>query len=669
MRNKLNNSKFQAIARAMTRNYGVKVVFGGFTPKTDGQTIYLPANADSLPEHDQDSLHGWLDHECCHVEQEVIAKRDGTTSTMKLMGGAAKKRGPKYQLMLNVFEDIRIENDKAAEFPGVSENLRLVNERSIARYVKGSTGDFWQDIAGAIIATGRRLDTSWISGGVKVIIDLIADELSETDSMSSVDDAWSLAQRTVDKIAELAEAAAEEADKREEEEEAEDGDDSEDGEGSCDDGDIETDEKRESGSESDDDGDDDAEDSDDENGSESTESGDDGEDEESDESGEGEGDESEGEPSESTDLGDKEGEGDAKGKPADVSDLSDDELEEALKELENVSDEPEVTDFINNTKEDLEEAATEEAETAGDRSIAPLSISQRDGFTKTPKGDIEMFEAAREEVTSQIGTLKRKLALYLQAQKQVHFAGDKEDGLLDEGALYSIKSGNRRVFAQQTTAVTNNTAVTLLVDNSGSMALAAGSGKDRSWYARCTAVALSETLDHIGVPFEVLGFDNESPACGLRSCRSWLKGNPGCTRWSAFRISPIKLFTDSYRKARERFSAIQPGHQNGDGDAVMFAAKRLARRKEARKLLIVISDGTPCGALDYRVGDADLRRVIKEVTSSGIEVIGIGAADDAVKEFYNHETGARHIVINDLTKLARTVFNVLRANLSGRRAA
>lgn len=683
MRNNLNQSRFQGIARAMTRNYGVNVIFGGTCPKTDGRTIYLPANADELPGHAQDSLEGWLDHENCHVEEEIKAKENGTTSPMALMGGPARARGAAAQLLLNVYEDIRIEDAKAATHPGVAENLRTVNERSIKRYLKGTTGDVWQDIAGAIIATGRGLDTSWIKGGTKVIIDLIQDELSETGSMTSPDDAFDLAVRTLDKIESLVPEAQDEQDKREEGEgEGEDGE-GEDGEGEDSDDTEGADEPDEDSEGEDGEGGAQGEDETAEDDTESAEgNGDgdeDGETDEGDSDGEvdakqnGEGEDTEDGEDQADDTDD--GDGDGEGKARSVEDLTDDELEdlqEALAEADGT--EPANTDFVNYSKEDISIKAVEDA-SANNRCIAPVEIAKGDGFVPVPEvsdDGIKDYQKAKADVNDQIGTLKRKLNTVLRARQQVHFVGDKDDGQLDQAALYTIKTGERRVFAQRTTAIKINTTVQLLIDLSGSM----GHGgdklikcgkpakrKNRAWYAKRTAVAFAETLDSIGVPFEVLGFHSDFQ----RHTRDNLPA--GCNRWGSFHITPFKLFNERLRQVRGRFKAITGRGCNGDGDAVMFAAKRLAQRPEDRKLLIVISDGQPSGPADNDVLQADLKRVITEVTNSGIEVYGIGANNHAVSEYYNERHGASYIVINDLSKLATSVFKLIRSKLLKRAAA
>jgi cobalamin biosynthesis protein CobT len=299
-------------------------------------------------------------------------------------------------------------------------------------------------------------------------------------------------------------------------------------------------------------------------------------------------------------------------------------------------------------------------------------VAAQDGFVEPVEYGLKGFMEAKDDVNSQIGTLRRKLTTALQVRTQVHFQGDKEDGELDQDSLYTLKQRNPRVFAQQTQAVKTDTAITLLVDLSGSMGHSETkkcidgsrrSHQTRAWYAMRTAVALAETLNSLGVPFEVLGFHNGWDMPGSAELRArWVEVN-GATRWAPFHITPFKRFDEAYRRCRCRFSNFDGRGNNGDGDAVMFAAKRLAQRPEKRKMLIVISDGQPAGPAEKAVLQADLNRVIKEVTTSGIEVYGIGANTTSVEDYYNKHNGASHVVIDDLDKLAVCVFKLIRARL------
>jgi cobaltochelatase CobT len=330
---------------------------------------------------------------------------------------------------------------------------------------------------------------------------------------------------------------------------------------------------------------------------------------------------------------------------------------------------------MNEIKREIASASAEDA-AANQRVIPSPEVMERDGMESAPEGDMDDYDAAKADVNDQIGTLKRKLSTVLRARQQTYFQGDKDDGSIDPGALYGLKTGERRVFAQQTIAESANTAITLLVDLSGSMASPEKKGgHSRSYYAKRTAIALAETLDAVGVSFEVLGFHNDASEDGDyykhgTTFDRWSAQNGGATRFGPFRIRPFKLFTDRLRRVRDRFSTIDDvGGHNGDGDALMFAAKRLATRPELRKMLIVISDGLPEGPAPSALLRKQLHEVIREITDAGIETYGIGAGYAGVREYYCAANGAQSVVINDLTKLAVSVFKLIRSHLLTRKSA
>ena len=81
-------------------------------------------------------------------------------------------------------------------------------------------------------------------------------------------------------------------------------------------------------------------------------------------------------------------------------------------------------------------------------------------------------------------------------------------------------------------------------------------------------------------------------------------------------------------KALYRLADIQARAQNRDADAVRYCCERLLSRPEKRKLLIVISDGTPL-ALDYGGAEADreLALTVAEYRRRGVAVFAASIGD------------------------------------------
>ena len=56
--------------RMLSRKYGINVICRGHDCCTDGNTIYLPALPDEIPDKLFKAIRGYIDHECSHVIAE-----------------------------------------------------------------------------------------------------------------------------------------------------------------------------------------------------------------------------------------------------------------------------------------------------------------------------------------------------------------------------------------------------------------------------------------------------------------------------------------------------------------------------------------------------------------------------------------------------------------------
>ena len=99
--------------------------------------------------------------------------------------------------------------------------------------------------------------------------------------------------------------------------------------------------------------------------------------------------------------------------------------------------------------------------------------------------------------------------------------------------------------------------------------------------------------------------------------------------------------------------------ENIDGEALKWAYNKMSRRKEERKILMVISDGAPVddSTLSTNTSDyleANLKTVVKWIENkSGIELLAIGIGHD-VTRYYNQA-----IKITDVQDLGDVMINQL----------
>jgi len=109
------------------------------------------------------------------------------------------------------------------------------------------------------------------------------------------------------------------------------------------------------------------------------------------------------------------------------------------------------------------------------------------------------------------------------------------------------------------------------------------------------------------------------------------------------------------KKAIVAASSQIPLCNNTDGESIMVCAKRLGGQPQARKIMIVLSDGEPYGGPGNRIGLMHhLKKVVKELPTQGIEVFGIGILHPAVREYY-----PKHEIIMKLEELPTKVIKTM----------
>lgn len=172
-----------------------------------------------------------------------------------------------------------------------------------------------------------------------------------------------------------------------------------------------------------------------------------------------------------------------------------------------------------------------------------------------------------------------------------------------------------------------DTAVTLLVDHSGSMR------GQRILYAAAATMCLTDWLGSLGMKVEVLGFTTVSWRGG-RPRRWWnLFGarNPGrlCELLHIVYRKSTETTPGMPWSVRAMLRADLP-KENVDGEALEWAASRLRSIDATKKILIVLSDGGPVddSTLAANHGDylADhLKSVVQEIGRSGD--VKLGAVD------------------------------------------
>jgi len=260
-----------------------------------------------------------------------------------------------------------------------------------------------------------------------------------------------------------------------------------------------------------------------------------------------------------------------------------------------------------------------------------------------------------------ITKLANKLQRQLLAKQNRSWDFDLEEGLLDSSKLprVIIDPYNSLSFKKEKDLEFKDTIVTLLIDNSGSMR-----GRPITIAAICADI-LSRTLERCSVKVEILGFTTKNWKGG-KSREDWNKKGkpifPG--RLNDLRHIIYKSADTHWRQSKKNLGLmLKEGllKENIDGEAITWAFNRLNKRKEERKILMVISDGAPVDDSTLSVNSGDflekhLKKIIKFIeNSSEIEILAIGIGHD-VSRYYQ-----KAIKITDVQELG----DVMISQLSG----
>tara|TARA_B100000886_G_scaffold340369_1_gene309501 strand:+ start:1081 stop:2895 length:1815 start_codon:yes stop_codon:yes gene_type:complete len=258
-----------------------------------------------------------------------------------------------------------------------------------------------------------------------------------------------------------------------------------------------------------------------------------------------------------------------------------------------------------------------------------------------------------------ISKLANKLQRKLLAKQNRSWNFDLEEGLLDTSKLTRVIMDpfNSLSFKKEKDIEFKDTLVTILIDNSGSMR-----GKPISVAAICADI-LSRTLERCMVKVEILGFTTKHWKGGS-SREKWMKNNkpnfPG--RLNDLRHIIYKSADTQWRQAKNNMGLmLKEGllKENIDGEALKWAFNKMNKRKEDRKILMVISDGAPVDDSTLSTNTSDyletnLKRTVKWIESkSDIELLAIGIGHD-VTRYYN-----KAVKITDVQDLGDVMINQL----------
>jgi len=232
------------------------------------------------------------------------------------------------------------------------------------------------------------------------------------------------------------------------------------------------------------------------------------------------------------------------------------------------------------------------------------------------------------EVKAATNALRQRLAGLLQAETLCRRYPAVTGRRIDTRRLCRIEAGEARLFVREMAGLKTDTAVQILVDRSGSMGSARGRGRTKAprpievarAYCYATALALQQV-----------------PGVGVAAAAF-----PG---HGEHEVVVMARFGERIDRQAARFAGLEAGGGTPMAEAMLWGAGELLGQRNARRILLVATDG----AYDEELGQMMSARL----TLAGIEALGIGIHCDVTHLF------ARSRRITSIADLPQAMFELL----------
>ena len=250
-------------------------------------------------------------------------------------------------------------------------------------------------------------------------------------------------------------------------------------------------------------------------------------------------------------------------------------------------------------------------------------------------------------VTEGMGATRANMLRLLRSVDLVGWSSHEESGKVDRKAFARFASGSTTVFKRREYAEAETSAVSILIDCSGSMAWDGG----RIRVAESVAIQLSRILDKANVDFAVTGFNGGNTH--MRAAQTGANDERKIIQGERLNWIPFKTWGESLRKASSKLGSIHSwtGSSTPDYSALTAAIEDIAKRPEARKILFILTDAD--GYNRHHI--AHLQSIAKRC---GVVIVAIGIGSDDVEEVFENAAA-----VNDTRELASVAFNTLLKSL------
>lgn len=249
------------------------------------------------------------------------------------------------------------------------------------------------------------------------------------------------------------------------------------------------------------------------------------------------------------------------------------------------------------------------------------------------------------EVSSTIGSVSRTFRRALQSLAKDRWKGGRADGQIDDKRLAGVLLGNTEIYKKKVKAPRIDTAVTILVDCSGSM------NGTRLEICQQLALIMKASFMNTPIKFEIVGFtsgDESSLPDNIQTMAKAIREETeDYANIRAVSLYDFKSFDSTHHASLTTIGNMLDCHQGGTptGDAILMAHERLSKRKERRHVMFVLTDGEPD---DYHT----CKEAVNSVEACNTTVLGIGIGSTSVKRSFKN-----HIVLNTPNDLTAVIMS------------
>jgi cobalamin biosynthesis protein CobT len=250
----------------------------------------------------------------------------------------------------------------------------------------------------------------------------------------------------------------------------------------------------------------------------------------------------------------------------------------------------------------------------------------------------QRYKEVLTDVPQGLGTTRTNLQRLLHSLDYVGWSRNEETGRLNRRALTKFATGSANIFSRREYVEAETSAVSILIDCSGSMNDGNKEGS-RIGVAQKITIHMSKILQQSRVPFAVTGFHS-----GYES--NEFVGN---VHVQTPTFIPFKPWKQSLQQAIPALGIINKSATSGTPDysSIYNALDDLSKRTESRKILFLLTD-----ASGYR--EEHMKHLQSLADKVGITIVAIGIqSDDTVDCFVNSAA------VSDLSDLAGESFNQL----------